>query len=101
MTKKQIFPDFDLDLDHEELEILSALEKHSLVDIPNMESEVYGFKQFFQAQQNKTKNINIRLVARDLQLIQNKANELGLPYQTLVGSLLHQYATGKIDFKTN
>ena len=39
----------------------------------------------------KRKNINIRVSERDLHRLKVKAAELGLPYQTLVSSVLHQY----------
>jgi len=42
----------------------------------------------------KEKRINIRLSSRDLDLIQRKAAREGIPYQTLIGSILHKYANG-------
>ena len=42
---------------------------------------------------NKTTNINIRLSEKVLALLKAKAIEKGLPYQTLVSSVLHQYAS--------
>ena len=46
---------------------------------------------------NKTENINLRLVDSDLKGIKSKALKNGLPYQTLISTILHQYVTGKID----
>jgi len=40
---------------------------------------------------DRTKNINIRLSERDLIKLKGKAAEQGLPYQTLVSSIIHQY----------
>ena len=42
----------------------------------------------------KDKRINIRISARDLQAIQKRALEEGIPYQTLVSSILHKYVSG-------
>ena len=42
----------------------------------------------------KDKRINIRISARDLQAIQQRALEEGIPYQTLVSSILHKYVSG-------
>lgn len=44
----------------------------------------------------KTKNINLRLSTKDLHKVRSKAAEQGIPYQTLLASLIHQYTSGKI-----
>ncbi|MFP4486027.1 MAG: CopG family antitoxin, partial [Campylobacterales bacterium] len=44
----------------------------------------------------KDKRINIRLSTSDLEALKTNAVELGLPYQTLVSSVLHQYVTGRL-----
>ena len=45
---------------------------------------------------NKNKRINIRLTSKDLNDIQIKAMEEGIPYQTLISSLIHKYNSGKL-----
>ncbi|EKR63237.1 toxin-antitoxin system, antitoxin component, ribbon-helix-helix domain protein [Leptospira weilii str. 2006001853] len=40
--------------------------------------------------------MNIRIAGKDIQLLKTKALEIGIPYQTLVSSILHQYVTGKL-----
>ncbi|MES2662816.1 MAG: CopG family antitoxin [Pseudomonadota bacterium] len=42
----------------------------------------------------KDKRINIRISTRDLEALQRRAFEEGIPYQTLVSSILHKYASG-------
>jgi predicted DNA binding CopG/RHH family protein len=50
---------------------------------------------------NKTKNINIRISAYDIEKVKQRAAEEGIPYQTLISSVIHKYITGKlIDEKT-
>ena len=44
----------------------------------------------------KNKRINIRISGKDLEVIQNKAVTEGLPYQTLISSLIHKYASGQL-----
>lgn len=44
----------------------------------------------------KDKRINIRISNRDLKAIQTKASEEGLPYQTLVSSIIHKYISGSL-----
>lgn len=42
----------------------------------------------------KYKRINIRISSRDLEALQRRAMEEGLPYQSLVSSVLHKYVSG-------
>ena len=44
----------------------------------------------------KDQRMNIRIAKRDLEGLKTKALEEGLPYQTLVSSILHKYVTGKL-----
>jgi|PersoiStandDraft_1058852.scaffolds.fasta_scaffold122574_1 predicted DNA binding CopG/RHH family protein len=44
----------------------------------------------------KNRRINIRINEADLEAIQQRALEEGLPYQSLVTSVLHKYATGRL-----
>lgn len=45
---------------------------------------------------NKEKRISIRVFARDLERLKEIAEEEGLPYQTLVTSILHKFSTGRL-----
>ena len=56
-------------------------------------------KQFKLAAKNtllKDQRMNIRIAQRDLEGLKAKALEEGMPYQTLVSSVLHKYVTGKL-----
>ena len=44
----------------------------------------------------KSKRITIRLYPHDYIAIQEKASELGLPYQTLISSIIHRYLDGDL-----
>ena len=44
----------------------------------------------------KDKRMNIRIAGRDIELLKTKALEEGVPYQTLVSSVLHKFVTGKL-----
>ena len=44
----------------------------------------------------KDRRINIRLSSRDLESLQRRAMEEGMPYQTLVSSILHKYVSGSL-----
>ena len=45
----------------------------------------------------KTKSVNIRFNETDLAVVQKKAGKIGMPYQTLIKSLVHQFANGRIN----
>ena len=44
----------------------------------------------------KDRRINIRISSRDLEGLQRRALEEGVPYQTLVSSILHKYVSGSL-----
>jgi hypothetical protein len=52
--------------------------------------------EYAKATFRKDRRLNIRLSSKDLEVIQKRALEEGLPYQTLVSSLLHKYASGRL-----
>lgn len=83
-------------LDGQEQDIRDAVEKDELLPVPNQEEWKEKLVRAARATIAKNRHISIRLSERDLMLIRAKALELGLPYQTLIGSILHQYAEGKV-----
>ena len=48
---------------------------------------------------NKMRNINLRVSIRDLMKVKSRAEETGIPYQTLVRSLIRQYASGQVQLR--
>jgi len=45
---------------------------------------------------NKTRNINIRISEYDIEKVKQRSAEEGIPYQTLISSIIHKYITGKL-----
>ncbi|MCK9374498.1 MAG: hypothetical protein M0P91_15075 [Sulfuricurvum sp.] len=82
--------------DEEEMEILNALENNKLVRSINADEEIALARQAAKEYLSKSKNITIRLSLGDVTTIKHKAQETGIPYQTIISSLVHQYATGRI-----
>ncbi|MFH0802965.1 MAG: antitoxin [bacterium] len=81
-------------LNKEENEILKAYEKGDFSSIPNVKREAARYREYAKTTLQKNKRINIRISERDLVHIQRKAVEEGLPYQTLISSILHRYIGG-------
>ena len=84
-------------LNDEEKEILRAYEAGELKPVKNASKKIAEYQQAAKYTLQKSKSINIRLAERDLQHLKAIAAEKGLPYQTLISSLLHQYATKTAD----
>ena len=78
-----------------EKEVLGAYEKGQLKSVAT-KAELAKFKAAARATAVKDRRVNIRLSSGDLQDIQVKALEEGLPYQTLIASVLHKYVTGRL-----
>ncbi len=83
------------DLDQEEREELEAIENGGYVEAEDMKKEIEKAKLAAKATLSKTRNINIRLSEQDLYRIKAKAVEEGMPYQTLVSSILHKAVAAK------
>ena len=83
----------DPKLSNEEKDILAAFEAGEFESVLTPER-----KKFLQAAAKETfkkdKRINIRISSRDLESLQRRALEEGIPYQTLVSSILHKYVSG-------
>jgi len=82
-------------IDPYEHEILTAFEKGQLKSVAT-KAELAKFKAAARATAIKDRRVNIRLSSGDLSDIQVKALEEGVPYQTLIASVLHKYVTGRL-----
>ncbi len=94
-TKKSIFDPID---DYEK-ELINDVENKEFVEIPVPPEEMkkYGdYAKYTLEKISKDKRITIRVSNNDLESIQNKAIESGIPYQTLISSILRKFARGKI-----
>jgi predicted DNA binding CopG/RHH family protein len=81
-----------------EQEILEAHESGKLKSVAT-KSELQKFKAAARATAIKDRRVNIRLSSIDLSDIQTRALEEGIPYQTLIASVLHKYVTGRLSEK--
>ena len=79
------------ELDKEKKELLEEFERGEWIPVKD---QAKARKEAIEAAKNtlnKIKNINIRLSARDLLKLKAKAMQEGIPYQTLVSSILRRY----------
>ena len=80
------------ELDKREKKILESYEKGEFTSVPNKKKEILKYQGYAKASLDKTKNINIRISERDLLKVKALALKKGLPYQTLISSIVHQHS---------
>lgn len=83
-------------LDKEEQEILDAFDRGELKRVPNASREIERLRKIAANTFKKNARINIRISSKDLRSLQKRALAEGIPYQTLISSVLHKYAEGRI-----
>ncbi len=83
-------------LDAEELELLDAYDAGVLKPVADAKEVAARHKTYAATTFQKDARINIRLSSKDLRLIQKRALSEGLPYQTLISSLLHKFVEGRL-----
>jgi predicted DNA binding CopG/RHH family protein len=81
-------------LDKEEKELIESIENDEWSSVGKEELGI--FLKAAKASATKSKRINIRLTEKDYHDIQAKAMEEGIPYQTLISSIIHKYNKGKL-----
>ena len=80
-------------LDTDERDLLAAFDKGQLRSVAT-KSELAKARAAARATALKDRRVNIRLNSGDLQDLQTRALQEGMPYQTLIASVLHKYANG-------
>lgn len=83
-------------LDNEERELLESIESGEWESVPNLEEELRRNRDYARNTLKKDRRVNIRISSRDLEDIQTRAVEDGIPYQTLMASVLHKYVSGRL-----
>ena len=90
--KKNIFKP----LDQEEKDLMESVERGEWQPIKNIAEEKEKAMLAARNTLKKDKRINLRLTQKDYHQIQIKAIEEGIPYQTLISSLVHKYLNGSL-----
>ena len=84
-------------LSKEEREILEAFEKGTLKRSKKAANTQKRHQEYAEAMFRKDARINIRLSSKDLRGLQKRALAEGIPYQTLIASILHKYVEGRLN----
>lgn len=83
-------------LDADERELLESVERGEWRSTRGFAGQQTEYARRAAATFRKDRRINIRISSKDLEAIQKRALEEGLPYQTLIASVLHKYASGRL-----
>lgn len=84
----------DATLDKDEKELLDSVERGEWRSVRNLKAEKAFAKKAATNSMSKEARINIRISQVDLEHLKQRAAYEGLPYQTLIASVLHKYAAG-------
>ncbi len=82
--------------DEGERNLVKSIEDGEWHSVQDLSTEIAEAKKIASATRTKDARINIRLSSSDIKALKSKALEDGVPYQTLVSSILHKYVTGKL-----
>ena len=83
-------------LDTDEKALLDSVDRGEWKSAAGRKRERARYGRYAKATFRKDRRLNIRLSSKDLEAIQKRALAEGLPYQTLIASLLHKYASGRL-----
>jgi predicted DNA binding CopG/RHH family protein len=87
----------EIKLDAEEKELLTSYEADEWQSVGNVEAEKQTYSEYATATFKKDRRVNIRISSKDLEALQKRALEEGLPYQkTLIASVLHKFVSGRL-----
>jgi predicted DNA binding CopG/RHH family protein len=86
----------DIKLTAEEQEIVNSFENGEWQPVADREAEANRYRQIARATFKKDKRVNIRISEKNLEALQKRAIEEGIPYQTLIASILHKYVNGRL-----
>jgi predicted DNA binding CopG/RHH family protein len=82
--------------DDEERKLITAYERGEFKPVKDQKKAKQAAVQAARRYRQKDARINIRLSTADLEMLKQRAVEEGLPYQTLIASLLHKYVSGSV-----
>jgi len=83
-------------IDEEERDLMESIEKDEWRSVKNIEKEKEKAIAAARNTLKKDKRINLRLTQKDYHKIQVKSIEEGIPYQTLISSIIHKYLNGSL-----
>jgi predicted DNA binding CopG/RHH family protein len=88
-----------LKLQQDELELLASYEAEEWKSARKIKEQKEQYRAYARATLRKDKRVNIRISEKDLLALQRRAVRQGIPYQTLISSVLHKYVNDEFTEK--
>ncbi len=82
--------------DRDEDALLESYDRGEWRPIEDKAAAIERYRTYAEATFKKERRVNIRISQKDLEAIQKRALEEGIPYQTLMASVLHKYVSGRL-----
>jgi predicted DNA binding CopG/RHH family protein len=83
-------------LEKSEKDLLKSVESGEWRSVANSARELERYRSYARATFKKDRRVNIRISGKDLEALQKRAVREGIPYQTLIASILHKYVSGSL-----
>jgi len=83
-------------LDKEEKEFVESFDAGEWKSVRDKEGALKRYQDYARATFKKDRRVNIRISSKDLEALQKRALMEGIPYQTLIASVLHKYIQGRL-----
>ena len=83
-------------LSKEEKRIVESVERGEWRSIRGVKKQIKRYQDYARATVRKDRRVNIRMSEKELIHFQKETMEEGLPYQTLISSVLHKYVNGRL-----
>ena len=80
----------------EEKDLFESVEKGEWTTVEDLAGEIAVAREAAEATYGKDQRMNIRISSRDMNQLKVRAREEGIPYQTLVSSIIHRYLSGRL-----
>lgn len=86
-------------LNKEEKDVLGSYESEKWQSVEKLDAEKHRYQEYAKATFRKDSRVTVKISAKDLEELQKKALEEGVPYQTLIASVLHKFVSGRLTSK--
>lgn len=83
-------------LSDEEQDVLESYDRSEWRSVAGFAAEKRRYQEYAKNTFRKDARVNIRISSKDLEALRKRAVEEGIPYQTLIASILHKYASGRL-----
>ncbi len=83
-------------VDKDEQDLFESVERGEWRSVRNLDEVIKAAKEYAKSTRVKDQRMNIRISKKDLNALKVKALEEGIPYQTLVSSVIHKYLSGQL-----